>query len=356
MSELDLPQEVVAIRVHPEVVDELERMDPGELRLRHLLPAHQQPSVRQHGLRHGQARGHQHGRPDHRVEPEDVLAHHVRVGRPRSFEPGLVDAEPRRGDVVLQRVDPHVDDVLGVPRHRDAPFEAHPRQREILQTSPDERHHLVAALLGQHELLVLLVEIQEFVPILRKPEEVVLLFEPLHRRAVDRAQAALEQLGLDLVLLAAHAVRAAIGARVDVVPVLQQLHELLDGPLVALLGGPDEVVVRDQEARPHLLPPGDDLVGPGLRVEPALLRRERHLLAVFVRAGEEEHLLAAQSAVAGDHVAGHGGVGVADVRHVVHVVDGGRDVEGVFRGRHGPAIVGLSRGSAVGGVRPSASR
>jgi hypothetical protein len=51
------------------------------------------------------------------------------------------------------------------------------------------------------------------------------------------------------------------------------------------------------------------------------------LLAVLVGAGEEEGVVAEQAVAAGDDVGDDGGVGVADVRARVDVVDRGGEVE-----------------------------
>ena len=54
-------------------------------------------------------RGEQHRGPDDAVEPRDVLADDVKVGRPPLRERRGVVGEPRARDVVDQRVEPDVD-------------------------------------------------------------------------------------------------------------------------------------------------------------------------------------------------------------------------------------------------------
>ena len=59
----------------------------------------------------------QHGRPEDRVEPGDVLADDVQVGRPPAGERLRVIGEAGAGDVVDERVVPDVDDArLRIPR------------------------------------------------------------------------------------------------------------------------------------------------------------------------------------------------------------------------------------------------
>ena len=208
LPERDRREEVEAVRVRAEHVGDLGRRDAGELRLRHLLAADEQPAVREHAARHLDARGHQHRGPDDGVEAQDVLADDV-VRGPAAGELLGVGAVADRGRVVQQRVDPHVDDVRLVPRHLDAPVERRPRDRQVLQALLDERDDLVARRLGPDEVAVV-VELEQLVLELAQLEEVVLLLQQLERLRVDRADLetlerarAVDDLGLGLELLAA---------------------------------------------------------------------------------------------------------------------------------------------------------
>ena len=69
-------------RIGAEPVRRLERIDDRAERLAHLLALGQHPAVAEDLPRQRQARAHQHRRPDDAVEPRDVLADHVQVGRP----------------------------------------------------------------------------------------------------------------------------------------------------------------------------------------------------------------------------------------------------------------------------------
>ena len=64
-----------------------------------------------------------------------------------------------------------------------------------------------------------------------------------------------------------------------------------------------------------------------LWVEPGVARRLLDLLAVLVGAGQEEHVEAVQPLEARHHVGRDRGVGVADMRRAVHVIDRRGDVE-----------------------------
>ena len=158
---------------------------------------------------------HEHRRPVDRVEPKDVLADHVDVRRPHLGEPLGVVSVARRGDVVRERVEPHVRHVLGVPGDRDPPPEGRPRDREVLEAPPDHGQHLVAAALGLYGLRMRLVVLEEAVPVGGEAEEVVLLGHELDRAVVDRTEP-LHQLLLDVVGLARDAVQALVVTEVDV--------------------------------------------------------------------------------------------------------------------------------------------
>ena len=65
-----------------------------------------------------------------------------------------------------------------------------------------------------------------------------------------------------------------------------------------------------------------------------------HFLAVLVGAREEEHSLSLETVIAGERVGGNGGIGMADMRHVVHVIDGSRNVEFFWTYFQGEDIIG----------------
>ena len=116
-------KQVEAQRVGAEALDHLERVEHVAERLRHLFLAHQQVAVDRHPPRRLEVGGQAERRPDHRVELEDVLRHHVQVGGPEALGQVLALAgEGQRRDVVEERVEPDVHPLLGVPGQRAAPI------------------------------------------------------------------------------------------------------------------------------------------------------------------------------------------------------------------------------------------
>ena len=73
----------------------------------------------------------------------------------------------------------------------------------------------------------------------------------------------------------------------------------------------------------------------GLRIDAGLGRSLLNFLSMFIESGEKEHVATAQAPIASEDVGSHGGIGVSDMRHVVHVIDRRRDVEvlGLLMGR-----------------------
>ena len=72
---------------------------------------------------------------------------------------------------------------------------------------------------------------------------------------------------------------------------------------------------------------GCQLVAMDLRVDAGFGRGLLNFLSMFIEPGEKEHVASSQAPVASEDVGGHGGIGVADVRHVVHVIDRRCDVK-----------------------------
>ena len=344
LAERDLAQQEEAHRVDTELVDEGERIDHVAHRLAHLLALDVDEPVGEDPLGQLDPGRHQERRPVHRVEPDDVLADHVQVGRPVAGEHrrvGVGKAHP--GQVVGQGVDPHVHDVVGVIGDGHAPVERGPRDRQIAQPTGDEADHLVAPHVGCDEVRMGAVVLEQLVAVGRQPEEVGLLLGPRHRRArLDRDPHAVAF--LDLVLgeepLVAHRVPARVSAQVDVAGVVHPPPDLLGGAEMVGVAGADEPVERDVEALLHALEHlgvGAGQLG-GRHTE--LGGGLGHLLAVDVGAGQEPHVEAVESLEPGDGVGGDLLVGVADVRRTVGVVDRRGDVVGLAHVRVNPKVGG----------------
>ena len=194
----------------------VERIDHVADRLRHLLAPVEQEAVAEDALGQRQLRRHQEGRPIDRVEADDILADDVHIRRPVMPARIVLVREAAAGHVIVERIDPHIHDVLRCARHRQAPVEGRTADREILQAGAHEADDLVAPRLRADEIRVRLVMRQQTVLIGGEAEEIALLLDPFDRRAGGRAPVAvglLRQLALVVIGLVPDRVPAGIFGR-----------------------------------------------------------------------------------------------------------------------------------------------
>ncbi len=339
-----LAQQEVARGVGPEAKDERHRVDHVAGGLRELAALARDEALPELARRHRHASRVEHCRPVQAVEADDVLANEVQplVGaHPVVAIVGRVVGEAEGRDVVAERVDPHVEDVVRLLGDRDPPLHPRAADAEVLEPLLDHPEDLVPSRLGADLQRVALDRLAQPALVGRQPEEEVLLLRPLAGSLVIGADVArLLQLLLVLEALAARAVPARVGAAVDgVAPVgclrdPQLLPEAQHAALVDQVGGADEAVVADVVALPQLAEGRRDPVAVLLLGDALLARDTLDVLAVLVGAGQEEDVVAGEPARARERVGRDRGVRVADVRHVVHVVDRRRQVERALGGGH----------------------
>ena len=102
---------------------------------------------------------------------------------------------------------------------------------------------------------------------------------------------------------------------------------------MALLGGADQVVIGNAHRVAHGPEIGRDPVGEGLRIHAGVGGGLLHLLPVLIGAGQEEDVVTVQPLEPRHHVSSDGGIGMADMRRAIHVVDRRGDSEALG---HGP--------------------
>ena len=127
------------------------------------------------------------------------------------------------------------------------------------------------------------------------------------------------------------------------------LEELLHVLFVARFGGANEVLVVDvdglEQRKPRI---AHQLVGPILWLGLVGNRGAKNLFTVLVGAGKQKGILAALAVPAGQNVGSNLGVGVTDVRSIVHIEDRGRGIERrtVWRGWHKNYLNALASSAA----------
>jgi len=269
------------------------------------------------------------------VRLDDVLGDKVLAGGPVLAEVLAVRVADAR-DVVDERVEPDIGDVVLVPGDLDAPGQARlgPRDAEVLEGLLQEGEHFVLVSLGPDEVGVVVDVPDEPLLVLAHPEEVVALLAKLGDRLVVGALA-VDELRLGVEAFAAHAVVAAVLAEVDVASVVDLPENVLHRSDVVGVGRPDEVVVGDGQLGPEGPELAADSVGEGLGRLVVLPGRLGDLVAVLVGARHEEDVVARHAVKAGHDVAHDGRVGMPDVGRGVDIVDGRRDVKDLVLGRGG---------------------
>ena len=149
LSERVLTQQEIFQSVDAVTLDQNDRIDHivalARLGLGDFFPAQKQPAMSEYLLRQRQTRAHQHRRPDDRVETHDFLPHQMHVGRPIFVVKFSVVRIAQSRNVVCQRVQPYINDMLFVERHRDTPVKGRTRNAKIVQSLFDEGNHFVAA-------------------------------------------------------------------------------------------------------------------------------------------------------------------------------------------------------------------
>ena len=162
----------------------------------------------------------------------------------------VVDGVPERRDVVRERVEPDVDHLRRIARHRDAPAAgalAGAGHADVVEPAAQHGEHLVAAGLGLDAQRAGRDRGLERLAVAREAEEPVALDDVLQRRGVLGA-AAVDQLVGAEERLAAGAVAALVVALVEVAGGRAGAPQPLDaGAVAGVDAGADEVVVRELE-------------------------------------------------------------------------------------------------------------
>ena len=118
-------QHDVSDSVLSEQVYQIVRIDDIALGLGHLGIACQQPWMTEYLLGKRYIQCHQHDRPVDRMETDDILADQVQICRPVfliQFIMVSVTVISQTGNIVAERVDPYIDDMIRIKVYRDAPF------------------------------------------------------------------------------------------------------------------------------------------------------------------------------------------------------------------------------------------
>ena len=92
------------------------------------------------------------------MEADDVLPNHVGVCRPVVVEQFVVLPVADTGNVVGERIEPNIDDLLFIERHRNAPGLVGARDAKVPQLAANHVYDFITAKVRQHGFGVLVVE------------------------------------------------------------------------------------------------------------------------------------------------------------------------------------------------------
>ena len=328
-------QQVIAQRVRAVARHDGLRIDDVALGFAHFIVGEQQPAVGEDLLGQGQPQRVEHDGPIDGVEAHDLLTHQMHVRRPIFAEKPVVRRIVAQcGNIIGQRVDPHIHNVSGVKIHRHAPCEAGAAHAQILQAGLEEIvNHFVGAGGGLNEIGMGLDIVDQPILIFAHTEEIAFLLHGLDGRAAIRAAfhaVLLHHLRGRPERFARRAVQPLVGALINVALIVEAAENLLHGAHMAFVRGADEIVVFNLHQLPKLLGVGHNFIDILLGRYALLGRLALDLLSVLVRTGEEIGVVARQLLKARHRVRRHGGVGVPDVHVARRVIDGCGDVEGLF--------------------------
>ena len=278
----------------------------------------------EHRLRQRQIERHQEDRPVDRVEADDVLSDHMQIGGPELFKEfgGFAAAfVSDAGDVVRERVEPDVDDVLRIEIDRNAPLERRARYAEVLKSGQQEVvHHLISARNGLDEIGMLVDVVDQARGVLAHLEEVRFFLRRLHLATAVGALA-VHKLRRCEKRLARDAVQTFVAALVNVALVVHIFEDLLYGADVIVVGRADKAIVGRADKIPKALDLARDAVDIFLGRNARGLRLFFDLLTVFVRAGLQIYVITFVALPARDAVGKNRFIGVADVRFAGRIRD-----------------------------------
>lgn len=328
----DLTQQPPAHRVGAVRVGEGDRVDGGPAGFADLAAVDGEVVVDEDVGGQRQTGRQQHRRPVHGVKAHHTLADQMGTAlarHPPLLVGGVVGAVAEAGDVVAQRVPPHVDDLGGVAGHGDAPAAGTgvgAGDGEIVQTARDQGQDLVAAGGGFDAQGAVGDQLVQPAGVAGQPEEPVLLRHELRLGAVLGA-APVDQFGLGVELLAADAVQAFVVLAVQVSRRRAPAPQPFDADAVArVAAGADEVVERQRERAPQ----GGERLGVAvdqrLYVDALGLGGQYVLQGVVVGSAQQAYVVAPLAAVPGQGVRLDELQGEAQVRACIDVRDRRGDV------------------------------
>jgi len=231
-------------------------------------------------------------------------------------------------EIVDQRVEPDITDIVRVEGKLDAPGEAAlgSRDTEVVEPAAFAQHcqDFVAVAVGPNPVGVLFELLAKRLEVTAHLEEVV-GFGAFFRRTLMVLAQAVDHIAVGQKAFAADAVEPLVLAKVDVALRMDDFQEVLDRANVIRIRGANEAVVGDAQFFPSTAEDSGHAVGKGVRIRALGFCGLGDFVAVLVGPGQKESLVADQAVIPRDGVPNDRRVRMPDVRLGIDVVDGGRN-------------------------------
>ena len=203
---------------------------------------------------------------------------------PEFLELGIVFLKiSESGNVVCEGVEPDVDNVAFCFFYWDAPIEGGSGDAKIVEARLDEVvDHLRFAAFWGDECRILVIELEKIVDIFAASEEIRWLLFLHYWTATFWADMFWTNLSFSPIGLFVDTIPTFIGAKIGVVVSNERREDLLNGFVVAWLGGANEVVVRNAHGIPKASEFDGNFIDESLRGNTFGLGVFLNLFAVFV--------------------------------------------------------------------------
>ena len=274
------------------------------------------PRVSEYLLRQRKPQSHQHDRPVDRMEAENILSDQMKIRRPElpeQFAALSVRIISKSRDIVAERVNPDIHDMLIVKIHRNSPFEGSPGYTQILQARYQKViHHLILPGFRLNELRMAVDMINQSLRIFAKSQEIRFLSGGLTLSAAVRAFA-VHQLGRRKEGFARRTIHSFIISLVDIPLIVKLLKYLLNLSLMVFVGCPDELIIRRIHQIPYFFDLPCHMIHEFLRTDSGLPCLRLDLLTMLVGSCLKEHIVSLQPLESGNTVCKHNLIRIADM-------------------------------------------
>ena len=171
---------------------------------------------------------------------------------PELLELGIVFLKiSESGNIVRKSIEPNINDMAFRFFNRDAPIEGGSGDAKIVEARFDEVvDHLRFAALWGNESWVLVIELKKLIDVFAASEEIGRLLFLHYWTATFWANVLRANLGFSPIRLFVDAIPTFVGAKIGIIVFDERGKNLLNGFIVAWLGGTNEVVVRNAHCFP----------------------------------------------------------------------------------------------------------